>query len=122
MNDNTNLTETIPENLPGIDVQASTLRNRPALFLKGLKRFQESQQDFESNFNSARKNNDTEEATRLAHSLKGLAATFGAINLQQSALALEMACREKQADRIETSFKLVLENLQVVLAGIKKLN
>ena len=108
----------MPAGLPGIDLQASTLKNRPALFMKGLKIFQENQHSFNDNFKNALRNNDMEAATRQAHTLKGQAATFGALNLQQSALALEMACQEKQTDVIEKQLKAVLDDLQIVLDGI----
>jgi two-component system sensor histidine kinase/response regulator len=111
----------IPDDLPGIDPQASTLRKRPALFLKGLKRFKEDQHNFESDFNSALADN-MEEATRLAHSLKGLAGTFGAVSLQQSALELELACKENRGDDIKTVLAKVIEDLHIVFSGIDSLN
>ncbi len=112
---------TIPDNLPGIDLEASTLRKRPALFLKGIKQFRENQQNFEPDFRCAM-DNDTEEAIRLAHSLKGLAGTFGATSLQQAALKLEQDCKEHRSDLIESALGDVVENLQVVFSGIDRLD
>ena len=115
-----NTPDTIPDHLPGIDAEASTLKKRPALFLKGLKRFGETQHNFESDFNHALET-DIEEATRLAHSLKGLAGTFGATTLQDTAMKLELACKDKQMDAINDNLAEVTENLQIVLSGIDSL-
>lgn len=116
-----NAPPTIPDNLPGIDIEASTLKQRPALFLKGLKRFKESQQNFETDFNNALEN-DIQEATRLAHTLKGLAGTFGATILQQAAMKLELACKENHQAAVDRNLAEVIDNLQIVLSGIDNLN
>ena len=122
MADNTDNIEAIVGNIPGLDLQASTLRKHPALLLKGLKRFNETHHEFESEFLNAYNQNDFQEATRLAHSLKGLAATFGALGLSQTAFSLEKACRDNKTEAIESLLSEVVDNLQNILTGIKKIN
>lgn len=82
--------------LPGIDLQAGLARveRDQGLYLKLLRRFRADQAGFGTAFRAAWSQGDRETATRLAHTLKGLAGNLGAHVLQEAARRLEMASRE----------------------------
>jgi len=48
---------------------------------------------------------DIEAATNGAHSIKGSAGNFGAIQMSEAAYSLEQLCREKQIDKAKDTFK-----------------
>jgi|GEM_PF-2563831 len=70
----------LPASLPGIDLTAGLrgAAGKAPLFHKLLLRFRESQSQFEPVFRAATGAGDWSEATRHAHTLKGLAGTIGA--------------------------------------------
>jgi len=82
----------------GIDTEAglAVTQNNKALYMKLLKRFTSSYQDFEQLFLAATQDSDVKAATRCAHTLKGTAGNIGAKAIQNAAKALEHAC--EQAD------------------------
>ena len=65
------------------------------LYTRLLKRFLETQDAFVDEFNAAMATNDLVLASRLAHTLKGTAATLGMIELAASAANLEHAFEEE---------------------------
>lgn len=60
-----------------------------SLYCKYLARFKDSYGNATVDIAAAMNNGDTEEARRLAHSIKGLAATLGLIPLSEQAAMLE---------------------------------
>jgi signal transduction histidine kinase/CheY-like chemotaxis protein/HPt (histidine-containing phosphotransfer) domain-containing protein len=108
--------------LPGIDkvVGLKVARNKIALYRKLLTLFLETKQGFVEEFRSAWDAGDRETATRAAHSLKGVAANIGALELSRAAAALELACRE-QPEAVEACFSQLCERLQPVLDGLAQL-
>lgn len=84
--------------------------------------FHTTQHDFAAKFVAARADvGDPEAAGRLAHTLKGAAASMGAQALREAAQALEQACKQNAAaDRIEAAFKAVTGELSPVLVGIRR--
>jgi polar amino acid transport system substrate-binding protein len=84
--------EPLPE-LAGIDTRAGLARaqgNR-MLYRKLLGKFREGQGRFVEEFREAALLGDSEAATRLAHTLKGVAGNVGATDVQAAAAALEKA-------------------------------
>lgn len=70
--------------------------NKPAFYQKVLHKFVESQSQFASQFQQAlTQPEDAHQAQRLAHTLKGLAASIGAEKLQALAATLETACQQQ---------------------------
>ena len=68
-------------------------------------------------------NNQFEEATRMAHTIKGLCGTVGAISIQKKALNLETRLSHKQFDNDEynefsTSLQTFIDELEGVLSNI----
>ncbi|MBF0256807.1 MAG: Hpt domain-containing protein [Gammaproteobacteria bacterium] len=113
--------DSLPE-LPGIDTQAGlkVARNKLALYRKLLLLFHDTKRDFAAEFSNAHAAGDAEAATRAAHSLKGVAANIGALQLAEAAKDLELACREQNAE-VEPLFQQVLAELKPVLEGIERL-
>ncbi len=80
--------------LPGLDLQAglATTGHNLKLYRKLLRTFHDTQLDFPAQFAEATRQRDTVTMTRLAHSLRGAAATLGGHTLAQAAGLLEQAC------------------------------
>lgn len=66
----------------------------PLLYRRLLRKFLDGNSDFEAAFLAATRACDPRTAERLAHTLKGLAATIEAEAVAKSAALLERACRE----------------------------
>ncbi|MFD2110516.1 PAS domain S-box protein [Thiorhodococcus fuscus] len=113
----------IPD-LPGIDPTAGLehTQERAALYRQLLVRFYERQRGFAEQFEAARQANDAEGTTLLAQTLKGLAGTIGAHDVQVAAHALELACANSQdVETIDRRFTDTLAALTPVLAGLASL-
>ncbi|MEO5333942.1 MAG: response regulator [Magnetococcus sp. YQC-5] len=82
--------------LPGIDTQNALLRlgGRVHAYLKLLSKFLDNQGDVIRLINNALDADKQEEAIRLAHTLKGVAATIGATALQTLAARMEMELKQ----------------------------
>ena len=110
---------TFPE-LPGIDVEDGLRRmmNRPAFFEKVLCSFHARFVGETERILAALAANETEEATRRAHSLKGLSGNIGATKLADLARELEFAIKESKPE-LDNALALVDAELAAVLDGIK---
>ncbi|MBE1302234.1 MAG: response regulator [Alteromonadaceae bacterium] len=108
----------IPQ-LPSVDVERglATTQNNKALYLKLLRRFSESNQNFGSEFNNAVEHNDDETAIRLAHTLKSTAGNIGAMTVYELAKQLEAALKQEE-DRAQDIFHSLLDALSDVLMGL----
>jgi signal transduction histidine kinase/DNA-binding response OmpR family regulator/HPt (histidine-containing phosphotransfer) domain-containing protein len=116
--------------LPGLDFTAG-LRHaagNSALFHKVLSGFRDSQRDFATRFSAILADGDVASALRLAHTLKGLAASIGAGALATAAADLETAVDAGRAAaviqpvlaRLETALAEVLAGLDSLLGGNAK--
>jgi len=115
---------TLPE-LNGIDTTKGLdiCQGDTKLYLKLLKKFIQSQEDFVEGFEQAQANNDNEAQTRHAHSIKAVAGNIGAIEAQKSAEQLEYACKEnKSGDEINLLYAQLLSTLDIVLKGLETLD
>ena len=118
-NDN-NETE-IPSVL-GIDTEAglAVTQNNKVLYLKLLKRFASSYENFEQLFLNAVQDNDEQAAIRCAHTLKGTAGNIGAKSIQQAAKVLEQACEDAfEAGSLKVNGE-ANEQIQVLLNDVIK--
>lgn len=111
------------DKLVGIDIDValkSTMGQMPFL-ARVLQIFVNTQSDFGARFIEARAADEQEAPGRLAHTLKGAAASIGAEPLRQAALALEQACKHAAADSVvQGALDAVLSELQPVLNGISQ--
>jgi PAS domain S-box-containing protein len=128
--------ESVPDltRLPGIDSERglATTQHNQALYLRLLKRFRDSYQGPDQgsvqSLRRALEQGDWAEASRLAHSLKGVAGNLGISQVQRLAAELEQACREQQPHlqtHAQTRWQALLDDLgqelDRVLEGLKQL-
>ena len=110
--------------LPGVDTRLGVhyANGKTELYRKLLNLFLESHgRDFCVQFPAARDAGDMKTATRLAHSLKGAAMMIGASNLSELARSLEDACRDGQDELIGARLAAVLQEMDMVCAGLARL-
>ncbi|CAN5810622.1 hypothetical protein BH11PSE8_BH11PSE8_33790 [soil metagenome] len=111
--------------LPGIDVKvgrASTMGN-DKLYRRLLGMFHDGQHDFGAQFRGAQSRGDGATAMRLAHNLRAVSASLGAVAVQKVAGELEHACADNLPDsEIATRLQFVLGALDPVIAGLAGLN
>ena len=115
--------DTIPP-LPGINTTAglATTQGNQKLYLRLLKKFRQGQSDFANEFSTALAAEDHTAATRIAHTLKGVAGNLGARGVQEVAKHLEAAVASKTpTPEIEKRLVDVMVELTPVLAGLEKL-
>ncbi len=107
--------------LKGIDWQAGLkiVRGNEKLYRKLLNRFQEQYGNFQEAFATARNNEDG--GTRIAHTLKGVAANLAMNDLSVAALQLETACSNNH-DSIDECLARTLEQLKIVLESLQLLD
>jgi PAS domain S-box-containing protein len=111
----------LPE-LEGIDSQLglAICQGNLKLYHKLLMKFRKNEAGFIDNFKQAQNSDDVQAATRFAHTLKGVAGNIAAIDVQNAAQALELACKENQsAAHIERLLKDVDKNLSIVLTALE---
>src|SRR6516164_4970861 len=107
----------VPADLPAVDGidSADGLRRvggNHKLYVKLLRQFASQQADVVGQIRAALATKDSESATRLAHTLKGVAGNLGAGPVQAAAAAVEKLLREgSPADATNPA----LEQLAVVL-------
>jgi PAS domain S-box-containing protein len=109
--------------LPGIDRAvglASTLGNEP-LYQRLLRMFYDGQRDIADLFHAAHEAGDGASALRLAHTLKSVAGTLGALEVQASAAALENTCLAGgSSDEVSLLASAVADALEPVMAGLAR--
>ncbi len=112
--------------IPGLDSEfgLQTVRGKLDTYKRLLGKFAENHFDDFARIRTCLTNGEREEARRLAHSLKGAAATLGAVAVQKSAAALEAAIREEQEvasigtliERTASDYTALSRQLQNLLA------
>ena len=108
--------------LPGLDAKLalSRLANNEKLYEKLLRQFAEFYGATPKQFYDAIGIDDFEGGTRIAHTLKGLAGSLGAVELQKHAADLEIAAKDVQTEAIGTIAANCFAELERVLAGLRK--
>lgn len=110
--------------LPGIDQRAglATCGGKADLYRRMLLKFHEGQHDFAAAFAAATREADPEAAQRAAHTLRGTAASIGAMGVAQAAGRLEAACKEAAAaEQLADLLAEVLAALAPVIRGLQAL-
>ncbi|MEO5328486.1 MAG: response regulator [Magnetococcus sp. THC-1_WYH] len=110
----------LPE-IPGIDVHASVRRMGGNIksYKKILRRFRDNQGAVDHAIRQALNDADKETAERLAHTLKGVSATIGAMRLYDKAKALESAIKQDAArDVVDPLLTETATTLQKICAAI----
>jgi len=85
----------LPDSLDGIDIATGlkNLNNNRKLYLKLLLDFQRDHLGDVDRINDALNSDDPEAAERVAHTLKGIAGTIGAVALQRATIELDDALK-----------------------------
>jgi len=109
-------------NIPGIDIEAGlkVTQNNAKLYRKLLLKFLDKQADFAETFKNAWENDDLQAAKIAAHTLKGVAANLGMMDVRTCASALEKAVKES-TENVETLLDEVSAKLKPVFAGLQTL-
>lgn len=109
--------------LPGIDTADGLRRmmNKPCLYTRVLCDFHARFRDERQLIESALAAGNHEEASRRAHSLKGLAGTVGARELQAQAEAMQLRCQAgkpapEQWQRFADELARVLDGIATAFA------
>ena len=114
----------LPE-LPGIDRQRGLAlhMNRPGLYLKSLHEFARDYANLDQRLEQAISKQMHQEAVRLAHACKSLAASLGALNLSEAARQLEQTLGHTPLPQAKLSDELAQfrSTLHTVLASLKDL-
>ncbi|MBF0447267.1 MAG: response regulator [Magnetococcales bacterium] len=111
-------------NLQEIDTRQGLLRlsGNAKSYMRLLVSFQKSQREATLTIASALQLKDFNSAERVAHTLKGLAATVGAKKLSETASPLEIAIRDRsQSDHINHLLKKTQEELDKVLLELESI-
>ncbi|MCG8616796.1 MAG: response regulator, partial [Desulfobacterales bacterium] len=114
---------TLPDHLDGIDMEEGIRRvggNR-GLYQKLLQDFYQDHHDDNRAIQGALGNGDSEEARRLAHTVKGIAGSIGAAGLQKNAAALETAIKQGEiSDVLLDAFGTSLSAVMTTLAPLSR--
>lgn len=134
--DNTDLANTVTKpkivdqsidvfpDLPGINVAdgLKRLRGNSAAYKRILLNFLNKQSDSDEVIRIHIQDTDWDEATNIAHSLKGSGGNIGAEQLHKDAAALEQACRAKDQDMAKHLLTILTISLTEVNEGLAILN
>lgn len=110
---------------PGINVAVGLAHvgGKQMLLLRILKQFRDTQgQHFGPQFDAAHLAGDWLTATRLAHSLKGVAHTIGATDLGEAAQGLEAAAANHDGAKCAELLPPLLTLLQLVTTGLAEID
>jgi CheY-like chemotaxis protein len=106
--------------LPGISVQSGLRKvgGNTKLYRKLLSKFRGNHSDVAHEIGNALDDDDPETATRLAHTVKGVAGNIGAQDLHLAAADLEAALRQAQTENLSGLLEAFSESLDLVLNSI----
>ena len=105
-----------------IDIGLKSTNGDRKLYHKLLIKFYESNTDFSASLMQALKSDDKQAPKRLAHTLKGMAGTIGAKDVEKTAGALELACEHStSASDIRVLEDAINIALVPVLQGLSEL-
>jgi two-component system sensor histidine kinase/response regulator len=111
----------VPQDIAGLDTETGLRRmlGKKGLYLSTLRRFVQTQGDVATRIQQALAHGQAEEAHRMAHTLKGLAGTIGAVPLQEAATQLDAAIRDQwPADRYDAALAAAKVQLQALVAAL----
>jgi len=110
--------------LPGIDTVAGllTAQDNVSLYRRLLGKFLQNYSNFEMEFRQSAETNDRETMTRIAHTLKGVAGSIGAREVQAAAEKLELASIENEpAEAVDELLRQVESVLSPVITSLQQL-
>jgi len=113
----------LPTDLPGIDTKTGLERvaGNEKLYRNILKKFAKNQATSIEEMRKALEDNDIELATRLAHTIKGVAGNIGATHLQTAAKDLESGIQQEGSDVATILIESTQTQLELVVRSIHDL-
>lgn len=110
----------IPDMLPGIDMKdgLTRLNGNWTVYKRILLSFRHKQSGVVDSLERLILQGEWDEATRLAHSLKGSGGNLGAKQLYETAAAMEQACHNTDVDVNGDAFKMLRSSLTEVIDGL----
>jgi len=113
----------LPSELPGIAIESglATVAGNEKLYRKLLGKFLESNADVVDEIRTNLKRKDMETASRLAHTVKGVAGNLGFTDLYPAAGELEKAIKKKETEAFDVLIDDFETHLNVVLKDIEEL-
>jgi two-component system sensor histidine kinase/response regulator len=107
----------LPRAIPGLDTALglSRMAGKTTLYMDMLRRYAELQRHVPAQIEAAMGSGDDATAERLAHTLKGVSGSIGAVAVQALAAALEQAMKDGQP---RSELKTLLEKLKGPLASL----
>jgi polar amino acid transport system substrate-binding protein len=121
--DKEQLSTALPE-IPGLDIRCglATTQGNADLYRRLLLRFESAYRDFAADFAAACQDEDESSPTRSAHTLKGVAASIGAVQVAEAAGLLEKACMAgPPLPDIQQHVNAVCGALEPVIEGLASL-
>ena len=117
--------QVLPAKLPGIDIESALglLGGKEKIYLTVVSAFTFEYGDLEKikrQMNQFLSSNTDTEAKRLAHTIKGVAGSIGATDLQEGALQLELAMHEQK--QVNEKLALFWEYFKIVLSSCERIN
>jgi len=121
-NSNSPMSE-IPKTLPGIDLAdgLDRLCGNWDTYRYILLMFRDKQADAAHRLERFLRENQWEQAERLAHTLKGGGGNLGAMPLYEAAATLEHACRKRDAHSAHAALAVLRQRLEEVIQGLGQL-
>jgi len=112
--------ERLPLEMPGIELKTGLVRigGNQALYLKLLAKFHRDYADVTFRIKSALENREHERVQHLVHTVKGVSANIGALDLENSSAALETAIRQEAIGSFEHLLNQFDAALTIVLDSI----
>ncbi len=113
------LQEALPD-LPGVNVAESVRRigGKVSIYYMLLDKFRTTERNVVSRVRDALAIGDMKTAVRVAHTLKGITGTLGAISLQNQAQVLEDCIETGLSEEVEVQLKQIEQALSALLAEI----
>jgi len=112
--------DAMPDMLPGIDMDdaLTRLNGNWTVYKRILLSFRHKQSDAVDILEKFILQGEWDEATLLAHSLKGSGGNLGAKQLYETAATIEQACRNTDVDVNSDAFKMLRSSLTEVIDGL----
>ena len=113
----------LPQEIAGLDIKAGLkrLQGKESLYVSILRRFMQEQGDFAGQFKRTIVDGDAGLAERLAHTLKGVAGSIGAMDLAARAAELETVARERHEAKQPVTQADVAAPLEALLPALADL-
>ncbi len=114
----------MPETLPGIDIAAGLRRvgGNSTLYLTLLNTLAEENRDIADKLRTLAERGLYDEASRLAHTLKGTAGNLSAIDLQAAAATVENALSTKRQDEIQQAIRHLEFAIATITSSVQELS